>query len=255
MANNQDITPYELLAASERVPGITPLFKFGSNFDIDTGSVPEDVITLGGEKLFPTVASTIDLVSSDAQDSAAGTGIQTLKILGLDVDYNIIEEDKTLNGITPVTTTAEFLRVFRMYGLTGGSAQRAVGNILATHSEGDISAIIAGEGQTLDATYTVPANHAFYLERFFGSVDRSTAASSAQLQIEIRLPNTNVWRVQSTISAAGQGTSFADRFTFMRFVVPEKTDIRVRVDWVENNNTRVSGSFDGYLINLDRFVW
>lgn len=244
-----------LKASSGLIPGVTSLFKFGHNTDIDTGTAPEDITSLGGSKLFPTAASTISTVSTDAADSAAGTGIRTIRIQGLDSDYVEVHEDITLNGLTPVVTTQTFIRVYRLYGLTAGSNQRAVGSIVATHSEGDISEIQPSTGQSQDATYTVPLNHTLYVDRFTSSLERTASGSGAEVHFETMVFGSNVWREHASISIMASGTSYAIRDTEIWFPILEKTDIRIHVSQVATNNTDIAAAFEGFLIDNTVFKW
>lgn len=60
---------------------------------------------------FPSSAITLGIASSSINDTSAGSGAQSLQIVGLDADYNEIFEIISLNGQTEVNSTKEFLRV------------------------------------------------------------------------------------------------------------------------------------------------
>lgn len=249
----QNFSDFLFKISAGQVYGASPFFKFGENPDIDTGTAPEDIISQGGDKLFPSTVSTISIVSTSAQDGVAGTGILTLKILGLDINYNLIEETITTNGLTPVVTTKEFLMVHRMYGLTAGTSKQAVGDLTATHNEGIISLILATHGQTLDCSYTVPTNHLLLLNTFGSSIERTASGAGAHVHFNMCDFNSNVWRNQATASTATSGTSFAQRDAGVWFPVQEKTSIKLTVETVETNNTIVAGFFDGVLLDLTKF--
>ena len=70
-----------------------------------------------------------------------------------------------MDGTTTVTTTQQFLRVFRMSVETAGSFGNNEGTITATYTGGaDVAATISpGNGQTLMALYTIPAGYTGYL--------------------------------------------------------------------------------------------
>ena len=123
-----------LKASAGLIAGVTPFFKFGVNLDIDTGSVPEDVISTSGIKLFPTTESTLDIVSTSASDGVVGTGIQQITIQGLDTDYNVVSEDIIMNGTTAVTSTLSYLRLDTAKGLTAGSSGFNAGDITIAQS-------------------------------------------------------------------------------------------------------------------------
>lgn len=248
-------TPFDLLVGTGEVPGISYVFKFGENPDIDTSTDPEDVHSLGGDKLFPTAASTIDIVSTSANDTNGGTGVNTLIIRGLDANYDILEEEITLNGLTTVTSTNSFLRVDRMYATLSGSLQEADGTITATHSEGDIASIVAGESQSLIAAFTVPAGYFFCIKTWFVGIIKKTSAAQCQVNFEVNTFGSNSWRVQQVLPLVAEGTSAVFRnVNAMSFSLPEKTDIRIRVQDVSVNDTGVVSSFDGFLINNSVYV-
>jgi len=255
MSFKRMLPEFKMLASAGKIIGVSPVFKFGKNNDIDTSSVPEDILSLGGEKLFPNAASTLSIVSDDANDTDGGTGINIIKIYGLNSEYEIIEEELTMNGITPAVTSNTFLRVTRMYGTLAGTSTRAAGNIIATHNEGNIAEILAGDGQSADATYTVPKDHLFMVDRLTASLERSSTGAAAEIHFEIKSFGSNVWREQADISLSAQGSSFVQRDTELWFPIPEKTDVRVHVTYVATNNARISGAFDGLLIDLTKFAW
>jgi len=255
MTKSRQFPDFEMRVAAGKTYGARPFFKFGENLDIDTGTDPEDIHALGGAKLFPTAASTLSVVSTDAADDSVGTGIQTLKILGLDADYNEIEEDVIMDGLTPVVTTLTFLRVFRIHGITGGSNETAVGDIIVTHSEGDICSLPLGHGQSLDCSYTVPAGHQLLLNKFGAAIERTQAGAGAEVHFNIMSEGSNVWRSQALASVVAQGSSSVERNAGIWFPIEEKTDMKITVHTVTVNNTSVSGYFDGILINLALFAW
>ena len=246
---------FTVKASAGLIPGVSPFFKFGANYDIDTATTPEDIHTLGGDFLFPTASSTLSVVSTSAQDGVGGTGIRNMTIEGLDSNYNLISEDVILDGINPVVTQKSFLRHHRSYGTLAGSAQVAVGNIIITHSEGDICEILATEGQSLTATYTVPKNHILLLNVLVASIERTNTNSSAEMHFEVKHPLQNVWRIQTSFSVVGAGASSFNRFTNQFFPITEQLDLKVKCESVSVNGSRVSAGFDGFLINLEVFQW
>ena len=255
MTVKRNLPDFSMLASVGKIKGVTPLFKFGRNTDIDTGTAPEDIISGGGTKLFPTTDSTLSIVSTSANDTTAGTGINTIRIEGLDINFELISEDVVLNGLTPVITTGSYCRVHRMYGTLSGSLQAAGGVITVTHSAGIITEIEVGNGQSQDCTYTVPSGYIFLIERLLASLERTASGAGSELHFEIKSFGSNTWRAQATLSIAAAGTSFMERSTDMWFPVQEKTDIRVRAIQVATNNTSIAASFEGFLINLAEFTW
>lgn len=153
--------------------------KFGHNETVGTSF--EDVWEQEGVWTPMAAASTLAVSSSSANDTSAGTGARTIQLMGLDADYNEIEEIVTLNGQTPVVTTALFLRINRAYIVTAGSGEENAGDLYiaddsTAHTAGvpiTASAIQAkigvGEGQTLIARYTIPAGFTAYVSDVYMS--------------------------------------------------------------------------------------
>ena len=246
---------FKMIASMGLIHGCSPLFKFGKNQDIDTGTVPEDIISIGGEKLFPTAASTISFVSTSASDTDGGVGINTLILEGLDENYDIISETITLNGITPIVSSLSYLRANRLTGTLSGTSQKAVGAITGTHDEGAIVQIPIGDGQSSDCTYTVPRDHVLLIDRFTASLERSGSGAAAELHFEVKPFGTNTWQEKADVSLAASGTSYIQRDSDLWFLISEKSDVRIHASQVATNNTFIAASFDGLLINLEIFAW
>ena len=102
--------------------------KFGYNTAV--GSTYETITDLGTNVL-PTSAGVVSLVSADANDDDGDTGARTVEIQGLDANYVEQTETVTMNGTSAVSTTASFIRVFRMRVLTAGTSETNEGNILS----------------------------------------------------------------------------------------------------------------------------
>lgn len=147
-----------------------PVWKFGFNGDVSSSEEP--IWDLGGAYSgLLSAATKIQVASASANDTSAGTGARTVRIIGVDANFAECYEDVTLTGQTaaPVAgTTQTFLRVHRAYCLTAGTGGTNAGNI-SVASNGDtftagvpaagdtLARISTGEGQTLMAIYTVPA--------------------------------------------------------------------------------------------------
>ncbi len=97
---------------------------------------PEDVMSQGGTLSNITAGEKFEVVSDDINDTAAGTGLRTLRLFGLnDVTLLAQTEDLAMNGQTPVPTTKDWFRITGMLGLTSG----VYGNSLVGANIGTIS--------------------------------------------------------------------------------------------------------------------
>jgi len=136
------IRDFFLEVAKGNVTGHFIVNKFGRNSDIDTAA-EETIWANGGMYTFPTAAQTLDVVSSDANDTSAGTGARTVEIQGLDGSYDAVTETVTMTGTTPATTTATFLRVNRAMVKTAGSGGVNAGAITIDQTTSGISVVRA----------------------------------------------------------------------------------------------------------------
>jgi hypothetical protein len=121
-----------------------------------------------------SAAVQLEVASTNAADAAAGTGARTVRVLGLDANYNVIEETLTLNGQTAVVSVNSYLRVFGVEVLTAGTGLMNAGIIyvadaVVTWTAGvpsDVTKIAAyitaGENISHNGHWTVPAG-SFYL--------------------------------------------------------------------------------------------
>jgi hypothetical protein len=233
---DENYIPFPLMVAMQRDRVATPVFKFGFNSAVaNTG---ETIWAQGGLYTWQAAAATVSVTSSSTDDDSTptpGTGALTVVLEGLDANYVEQSETIILNGTTVVNSTKTYLRLHRMYVATAGTGLTNAGVIYAATS-GDtyttpgvpntatkiMSTIAAGEGQTLQAFYTVPAGYTAYLTDIMGgSVDGNNATTLDVRKREF-------------------GGAFRTRHKFVVFkstvqlhyniplVLPEKTDLEMR---------------------------
>jgi len=202
-----------------RVKDTSHVNKFGYNSAVGTSY--ETVTDLGTNNL-PSSAAVVSIVSASTADTSAGTGARTVEIQGLDANYIEKTETVTMNGQSAVTTTATFIRVFRMRVASAGTGEINAGNITASISSSDVARIAANEGQTLMAVYTVPANKTAYLIKFQGSLSKN---QEAQFQIRTRKSEESAWNTKGLWGTFAASVNY-DYPVPIKFT--EKTDIEVR---------------------------
>lgn len=233
--------------------------KFGRNSDIDTGTIPEDVWDGGGLYNYPTSAQVLQIASTSVNDTdTTGTGARQVVISGLDLSWNEITETISLNGTTAVEGTVNFIRVFRMKVFSCGSGGVNEGIITGTWKTDATTAlqINAGNGQTLMAVYTVPANYNGLMSNFYASMNRATnnpAGSYCRVSLFER-PDADAanasWQIKHTVGLGVDGSSYISQTWSPYRSVEAKTDIRVVVEDVSDNDVDVSAGFDLALIDL-----
>lgn len=241
---------FEFDLAAGRVQNTSITNKFGLNSDIDTGTLPEDVWEAGGVYTgFPdSTLETVSLLSSSAADAAAGTGARTVRIMGLDSNYDQISETVTLNGVTPVATTQQFRRVHTATVLSAGSGGVNAGTITVRHTTTTANVFLSmqiGRNQTNSSGYTVPAGYTAYMRRISISMTQSTAAATAEGNIWTRgfgLPYRS--RRPFTIGASYR----LEDIIYGGLIFTEKSDIVIRINTVSNSNTLVSAGYDLILV-------
>lgn len=156
------LTPYSERAALGLETGVATWNKFGYNEGV--GTTAEVIAEFGAafnQKLIPS--ETLSIVSDNVADDAAGTGLRTAIVFGVDANWALVTEVVTMDGTTPVTTTNSFIGVNRLTIFQSGSADSNVGTITATaSSSGNVMATMpAGQGTTQQLIFYVPEDYQF----------------------------------------------------------------------------------------------
>ena len=231
------------------VKNILYVTKFGYNGDIDTGTIPEDIWSNGGTYTgHSTETETIEVFSSDANDTSAGTGARTIRISGLksSTSEEYETEDFILNGITAVTSVNTWYRVNSAYVLTAGSSGSNSGIITCRHTTTTANVFLtipALKNQSLVAAYTIPFNRIGFIQLIdFNMVRASGAAGSSEISIRIRDTlggGAYRSRFYSTIS-----NYFPIREQFTNYInCPAGSDIKITLENTSDNDTSVSCTF------------
>lgn len=242
--------PYELSVSQGEVSGSTTLYKFGYNPDITNAGGEETIWTPGGDITYRDDAVTVEVLSGSGSDISTGTGARTIKVIGVDGDYNQVEEDITMDGTDVVTGQQTFLRVFRSFVTTAGTSETNTGTITIRSSDDNVTMAEiplngGGEGQTQMAVYTVPAGKTLYVNQltFTASVS-GTGNKYATIKLISRDSATKVKRVRFVnVMNANRDTA---NFKYP-LVYPEKTDLECRAS--SNDDALISASFEGTLID------
>lgn len=225
---------------------------FFSNPDVDSGSTPETLWPVGGVITFPTTAGVTQVVSDSAADAAAGTGARTVLVTGLDSNYMIQTETVTLNGITAVTLTRQFLRVNYMTVVTAGSGKRNAGLITCTINDGSpktVHAIQATYNRSNCAIFTVPADYEKgYLIHLFLNPSR---AGTGYIDFSLYAESSTLKSVVTNYSVDFAGTSFIDRELIKHCEVFEpRTDVYLQAEATSANNVAVNGRWTFYCVRV-----
>ena len=247
---------YGLAVAQGIIHGSSSFDKFGRNPEIDINTDPEDIWN-GGDIYtgFPTgAAETMEIYSSDAADTSAGTGARTITI------YNLLDSigarspsvTVSLNGTTPVSLGAiEYYRGgTRMKVQTAGSGTANAGTITLRHTTttANVFAVMPiGHNQTTIAAYTIPVGCSLYIQRMNVQMARASgAAGSAHVTFRQR-PHGGVF---NAVFAPEVTSSMSYTFSNNGWVkYNARDDLKWRCESVSDNNTIITAEFNGVLIN------
>ena len=160
---NQD---YLQAVAEGNITGHTPGSKIGYNDNIGTSQ--ETMWSYSSEYVWITTPGQVEVLSSDANDTAAGTGARTVRVDYLKSDYTEGTVDLTLNGITTVPSGASHADIFRINSfrvMTTGTNNAPVGNLTLRQATGGlyVSYIRAGKTRARSCFYTVPHGKTLFI--------------------------------------------------------------------------------------------
>jgi len=167
--------------------------KFGYN-PVVSASAREDIWSLGLTYTgYLSAALPVRVqAGGNAADTAAGAGARGVKIIGLDSDFDIIEETVATAGASASALTVQpFIRVYRVQasGVGGvyGTPGANTGAITIESSGADVMAHIGATlGQTEQTHYCVPAGYRAHLRHASTSVGEREA--SVELYQRAALP-------------------------------------------------------------------
>lgn len=229
--------------------GIDSVLKFGKNENV--GGTEEDVWYGGGLITWLQAADTVRIKSlGNVADDAAGSGCRTLRVYGLDENWELAEEDITTAGnAASSSTSTTFIRIYRAKCLTSGTYHgNNVGNIVIETTGGvEMTHIPAGYGQTVHGAYTIPAGYTGYVKKWGGAIGSSKFGELYLRKMENADTTSAPYTAPALIdSEDGLTGDFRREFATYN-VVPEKTDVWLAAK-AAASGTVVSGFFDIKLV-------
>ena len=229
---------FDLNVSRGKVRGASTIHKFGATPSQSTNTTA--TVWDKGDTFYPWSAFDTPGVLVAAQVGLGDNG-KVVTIVGLDENWDEIEEDFILSSTEIVTGTKIFKRVFRGYIKSGTSN---VGQLNFSRGGIQVLRIIAGLGQTLMAIYTVPNGYTGYL---YQGVCSAQAGADATGFMMVRY-NTigQAFRVGHTFEVSGSGGEYFYKFAFP-IEIPQHSDIDIRLT-TRSNNGRYTAAFDMLLI-------
>jgi len=248
-----------LAIAKGDVEGTTFIHKFGAAPDYD---IADGFVTVwdGAEDNEPyeamqyTYSVTDDIDYLSAQDNG---DTQLVEVQGLDIDYNLVIQTKTLTGQTPVELDAHLLRIFRIKNIDSSDLANHIfcyvsaGTTVTAGVPQDgakVRAVVHGaNNQTEMAVFTIPAGKTGYMRDWYASTAGAKRDSSHTIRVLAR-PFGQVFQLKHTGNIDVTGTSYIKHNYIEPEVFSEKTDIEIRMN-TNQNEAGVAAGFDIVLID------
>lgn len=182
--------------------------------------------------------NTANTITVDAVNS--GDNGKNLTVYGLDINGNETSETIILSSAANTTSNTTFSRVFNCFYNDLGTHNAA--EITIRKAGTVINKIPANQGQTLNATYTIPAGYTGYLLMGSSSL---TKGGDATVKFLVRTPADTHFRVNHTFELA-DGAQYKYEFK-VPAVLPALSDLDINA-LVRTNNSRVTVAYDIILI-------
>jgi len=232
---------FPLQVSRGKVKGAYAVHKFGAVASLSnntTGTVWDR-----NDTLYPWSAFDTPGVLVAAQANVSDNG-KVIKVIGLDENWDEIDEDFTLSSTAAVTGTKTFKRVYRAY-VVGGTNN--VGAVNFSRGGTIVCSIRAGRGQTLMAIYTVPNGYTAYLHK--GVCTTQVGADGAGFMYVRYNTIGQAFRVGHSFEVNGDGGKYEYNFIYP-VAIPQHSDIDVRIE-TRSNNGRFTAAFDMLLVKND----
>lgn len=228
---------------------------------VGSGVAANDIWPNAGIYPWMTGATSLEFLSvgaNAANDTAAGTGAQSVTVSGLDINFNEISETKPTNGTTPVALTQQFYRINSVSLGATGSGQRNAAQINVRDAGGgtvraiipistvpDLSPAISKQSQ-----YTVPVNCTLLVFDIDIQINSSAggggSSKGADVLFYFKGPlASNPIRLPRALSTTDIVSKSLDPKTMIP--VPEKNDFGLRCGYTSAAGVILSGSWEGLL--------
>ena len=209
---------FHLQLSRGHISNHSTVHKFGWNTAI---GVAEETIWDGSNVYsYSAVGTATAHSTTNASDSAS-----TITISGLDENFLLVTDTLTVDG---AASANQYSRIFRAFMSTANTGTTNVNAIdIKTHSN-TVARISAGQGQTLMALYTIPANKTGYLQKVQFTSNKS--GQPAVFRILTRIadgnpPNEGPFR---TIGQFGQMDGPTEYAYYCPIRLASNTDIEIR---------------------------
>jgi hypothetical protein len=237
---------------ADGLEGVFPIRMLGFASNVD--NVLIDVWNQNIVYPFNQLTFNISVISSSVNDTALGTGIRSIKVYYLDVNYMMQSEIFIMNGTTQVFGIPnDVLRINLVVAEEVGSAGAAVGNILIRMGGVVRSMISVGYTKSMQSIITVPEGFNAYITGFDVSSGSPTEGRFTRFRLEAtmqELMSGNIYKqgLFTTLEQITIQDNSDQKIYEIPIKIPPRTDIRVRVESdAANANAQVSTTVIGYI--------
>jgi len=181
----------------------------------------------------PTSGQTLYLVSTSANDAAAGTGARTIRTVYLDAHGDQQVRTDTMNGTTAVSIGTGYTAIQWCEVATLGTNPVAVGDISITSTNGAATVattfeqIALNSNRSVSARYAIPKGYSAYALSFSASSD-GPAIQNVTMRATVFTDNRALctpYHFQSRIFLQASGSAQTKQTNYMKF--PEFSTIKV----------------------------
>lgn len=175
------VQDYRLAIARGEITGAEPFVGFGQK--TTSGAETNAIIWPDGALYIPAPAGVQpSIVSTSANDTAAGTGIQQVEVHYLDANLAPQTTQVTLAGLTPVNLTPTDVRFIQCtHAVATGSGKAAAGIITVSYSGNTLSLINTGDLRCRSSARMVPAGKRAFVASMVGGMVSGTAAANGHI--------------------------------------------------------------------------
>lgn len=217
--------------------------------DTINGSVPSMSINTTGtvwdisDTIYPwdalSTANNLSFVVSNSGDVG-----DTVTIIGLDANRDILTETVTLSAQTGISTTNQFLRINKAIFKNSGGSQNAGNITIFNGASTPVARIRTNNGSTQLGVYSVPSGYEAYLTQGTMSIQSGGDATG---KFFVRDNGEANFVLAHTFEVSGAGGQYVYKFT-TPFKISANSDLDVEAS-VRSNNSRVTVAYDIILID------